>query len=97
VLTALEQFGFASLGLRTEDFTTPGQVIQLGRVPVRVDLLTSITGVTWEEADVGKVSGQLGGVPLFFLGREQYVANKRATGRHRDLADLEALGEDPGA
>jgi hypothetical protein len=97
VLTALEQFGFASLGLRTEDFTTPGQVIQLGRVPVRVDLLTSITGVTWEEADAGKVSGQLSGVPLFFLGREQYVANKRATGRHRDLADLEALGEDPGA
>lgn len=97
VLAALDEFGFGSVGLRAEDFTTPDQVVQLGQVPVRVDLLTSISGVSWAEADAGKIVGSLGGQPVSFLGRDQYVTNKRATGRHRDLADLEALGEDPDA
>jgi hypothetical protein len=51
------------------------------------------TGVSWEEADAGKVPGSYGGVPVFFLGREQYVKNKKAIGRKKDLADLEAIGE----
>jgi hypothetical protein len=55
--------------------------------------LTSITGVSWEEAESGKAGGFYGDVPVFSLGRAQYVRNKRATGRLKDLADLEALGE----
>jgi hypothetical protein len=93
ILAALEAFGFGSLNLTTADFTTSDQVVQLGVPPVRIDLLTSITGVTWQEAYENRVLGEYGGVPAGFIGREQFVANKRASGRHRDLADLEALGE----
>jgi len=93
VVEALADFGFGSLGLTEADFTRSGQVIQLGRPPVRIDLLTSISGVTWEEADAGKAAGHYGDVPVSYLGRVQLTANKRAAGRMKDLADLEALGE----
>jgi hypothetical protein len=56
--------------------------------------MTSLTGVSWEEAFSGKARGDYGDVPVYFIGREQFVANKRAIGRKRDLADLEALGEE---
>ncbi|HOW98102.1 MAG TPA: hypothetical protein P5567_11330 [Kiritimatiellia bacterium] len=94
IIAALSSFGFGSLGLKEEDFQKPEQVIQLGVPPVRIDLITSITGVTWEEANAGKVSGKYGDVDVLYLGRDQYAQNKRATGRKKDLADLEALGED---
>ena len=93
VMRALEEFGFGSTGLKAEDFLSPDKVVQLGVPPVRVDLLTSLTGVGWEEAFSGRVPSKYGDVPVYFMGREQFVANKRALGRKRDLADLEALGE----
>jgi hypothetical protein len=93
ILTALEAFGFASVGLTPSDFERPDQVVQLGVPPVRIDLITSITGVSWDEAWAGKVSGRYGDMPVYYIGREQFVANKRATGRTKDVADLEVLGE----
>ena len=92
ILAALADFGFASLGLSEGDFLQPDRVIQLGVPPVRIDLLTSLTGVTWEEALSGCSNGQYGGVPVRYLGREELVRNKRALGRAKDLADIEALG-----
>lgn len=93
VLGTLSQFGFNFPNLTVADFIEPDRVVQLGFPPVRIDLLTSISGVTWDQAYAGKASGILGGIPVHFLGRDQLIANKRATGRLRDLADLEALGE----
>ena len=93
VLAALSDFGFGSLELTAEDFTAPGRVVQLGVPPVRVDITTSITGVTWDEAYDGRVAGTYGNVPVHYLGRAQFVVNKRALARRKDLADLEALGE----
>jgi hypothetical protein len=93
LLDALAEFGFGSLNLTVEDFTTPERVVQLGVPPVRVDIVTSITGVSWKEADSGKAAGEYGGVPVHYVGRKEFVKNKRALGRKRDLADLEALGE----
>ena len=95
IINALDQFGFGSLGLKTEDFTTPGQIIQLGVPPARIDIITSISGVSWDEAEEGKIAGSCGGVPVYFIGREQFITNKQATGRQKDLADLESLGEKP--
>jgi hypothetical protein len=92
-LTALEAFGFASVGLTPSDFERPDQVIQLGVPPVRIDLITSITGVSWDEAWAGRVAGRYGDMPVSFIGREQFITNKRATGRPKDVADLEVLGE----
>ncbi|MBN1587383.1 MAG: hypothetical protein JW937_08175 [Candidatus Omnitrophica bacterium] len=94
LMTALEAFGFGSLGLSADDFSKPDTVVQLGVPPVRVDLITSITGVSWEEAWNSKTQAECGGLKLFILGRDQFIANKRALGRKKDLADLEALGED---
>jgi len=94
ILFALADFGFGSLNLTIEDFQNPDSVVQLGVPPVRIDIITSITGVTWEEADKGKAKGLYGDFSVHFLGREQYIANKRAIGRKKDLADLESLGEE---
>jgi hypothetical protein len=94
ILSALADFGFGSLNLTINDFQNPDSVVQLGVPPVRIDIITSITGVTWEEANKGKIEGLYGNVPVCFLGREQYIINKRATGRKKDLADLESLGEE---
>ena len=94
ILLALDDFGFGSLNITIDDFQDPNSVVQLGVPPVRIDIITSISGVTWEEANVGKKEGVYGDVPVYFLGREQYITNKRASGRKKDLADLESLGEE---
>jgi hypothetical protein len=92
ILAALDEFGFGSLNLSQEDFTTPGRVVQLGVAPVRIDLLTRLTGVSWEKAEAGKAPGFYAEVPVFFIGRDEFIANKRSTGRTKDAADVEALG-----
>lgn len=92
VIETLTEFGFGSLKLTVEDFQDPDQVVQLGFPPVRIDIITSITGVAIEEAFAGKKAGMIGGLPIYYLGRDQFVANKRAVGRLRDLADIEAIG-----
>ena len=93
-MQALDEFGFRSTGLTAADFEEEGQVIQLGFPPVRIDILTSITGVSWDEARSSSVDGLLGNVTVRYIGKEAFVANKRALGRKKDLADLEAAGED---
>lgn len=92
ILEALDKFGFGSTGVTAADFEKPGMVIRLGVPPLQVDLATSITGVTWEEAFAGRVRGEYGTVEVYFIGREEFIKNKKAIGRKKDLADLEALG-----
>jgi len=94
IMEALEEFGFSSADLKKEDFTSHNKVIQLGAPPVRVDIITSLTGVSWEEAIASKIKGSYGEVPVFFIGRDEFINNKRAIGRNKDLADIEALGEE---
>ncbi|MGO8814656.1 MAG: nucleotidyltransferase [Terriglobia bacterium] len=90
--SALAEFGFASLGLKAADFVDSYRVVQLGVPPGRIDLLTSITGVTFDEAWAGRVEVVLGKTRVSFIGREALIQNKRKTGRAKDQADLEALG-----
>jgi hypothetical protein len=89
IMAALNEFGFGSVGLAAEDFQK-----QLGVPPVRVDIVTSLTGISWEDAYSNRVQGKYGDITLFYIGRDQFISNKKATGRKRDLADLEALGEE---
>jgi hypothetical protein len=91
ILKALEDFGMGSLNLTVEDFSRPHQVIQMGYPPVRIDLLTSLTGLTWEQIERGKTAGELGSVPVYFIGKTELIVNKRTLGRHKDLADIETL------
>jgi hypothetical protein len=94
IIGALNEFGFESVGLSSEDFESPDKVIQLGFPPVRIDIITSITGVSWEDAWSGRVEGKFGDVLVHYIGRQEFILNKRALGRKKDLADVEALGED---
>jgi len=93
ILAALNEFGFGSLDLSEDDFTIPGKVVQLGVPPIRIDIVTSISGVSWEKADADRVPGDYDQVPVPFISREDFVANKKCTGRKKDAADIEALGE----
>ena len=91
LLAALEEFGFGGVGMSRADFLRPNQVIQLGRAPNRIDLLTGLSGVDADEAFLTKVGAQLAEMPVFVLSKELLVRNKRATGRPQDLADLADL------
>jgi len=94
IMAALNDFGFGSVELLAADFEVEDKVVQLGFPPVRVDIVTSITGVSWEEAISGRVEGMYGDVPVYYIGRREFIGNKRTLGRKKDLADLEALGEE---
>lgn len=91
LVTALADFGFASLGLSEDDFVEPGVVVQLGHAPKRIDLLTSIDGVCFEDCWPARVEIEIGGVTVPFIDVDHLVVNKRAAGRLQDLADAEAL------
>ena len=91
VLDALEAFGFGALGIGSNDLTTPGRVIQLGYPPRRIDLLTSIDGVEFAPSYARRMMVPMDGLSLHFIALEDFKTNKRATGRLKDLADLEAL------
>ena len=91
LVSLLHDFGFAKEDLAESDFTVPEQMIQLGRAPNRIDLLTSISGVTVEDAFSTRMSTELEGLPVFVLSKEALIRNKRAVGRPQDMADLEGL------
>lgn len=91
LLRGLDDFGFGEVGLKERDFLEPEQIIQLGYPPLRIDLLTSLTGVDFEQCYSDREVLDVEGVELPFIGLEGLRANKRASGRHQDLADLENL------
>jgi len=88
---SIQAFGLGSLGLKAADFTEPYQVVQIGVRPERIDILTAISGVSFEEAWASRVEDKLAGVPASFIGREALAKNKRSIRRPQDRADLERL------
>ena len=97
VWLALTHFGSPTeaLGISQRDLTVPGTVVQIGLPPRRIDVLTAITGVEFEDAWRRKETHRIDEADIPFIGRDDFITNKRATGRLRDLADIEALGETP--
>jgi Nucleotidyltransferase of unknown function (DUF6036) len=93
VMTVLADFGFSDLKVSADDFLEPDRVIQLGVPPLRIDLLTSIDGVDWNDVKHGLVQVTTDNVEVRLIGRADLIKNKRASGRAKDLADLEALGD----
>jgi hypothetical protein len=91
VIAVLHAFGFSELSLTPGDFAKPEAIVQLGRPPNRIDLLTSITAVDFDEAWASRVQGELDGLPVSFLGRDALIKNKQASGRAKDLADVATL------
>jgi hypothetical protein len=93
VFRALSEFGAPLAGLSRADFQTEGFFYQLGRPPVRVDILMSIDGVAFHDAWPNRVESFIGQQKAWFISRSDLVKNKRASGRHIDLHDAEQLSE----
>jgi predicted nucleotidyltransferase len=91
IMDVLQAFGFGGIGVVTEDFLAPDHVVQLGRPPARIDLLTSIAGVDFDAAWDSRVPAPLDGQPVNFLGWEDLIRNKKAADRDKDRADVKKL------
>lgn len=91
LISALKDFGFSSLDINPEDFQEGDNVIQLGYPPNRIDLLTQVDGIQFEEAFQAKETFEDQGVKIYFVGIDALIKNKKASGRLQDLADLEIL------
>jgi hypothetical protein len=93
LLRALGQFGAPTAQVTAEDFSRPGVVFQMGLPPLRIDVMTDLSGLTFEEAWTSRTQAAFDTITVDVIGREAFIKNKRATGRARDLGDIEALGD----
>ena len=91
IIETLKDFGFSSLNIKAEDFLELDKVIQLGFPPNRIDLLTSISGVEFKDCYPKRVFVEIDGLKIDFIDLDSLKINKKASGRHKDLNDLENL------
>jgi hypothetical protein len=89
----VRRFGapLSAAGVGAVDFAQPGSVYQIGLPPRRIDVMTEISGVTFEEAWTSRVTAEVEGRMVGFIGRDALIKNKEATGRLKDRADVERL------
>ena len=91
VLDAVRGFGFPVEALQPRDLTDPRRILEMGIEPVQIQVMSAISGVSWDEAWRTRVAGMCGEHPVSFLGRDAFLQNKRAAARPKDLADIDAL------
>ena len=91
LLTSLKTFGFGELDVKAEDLRQDDLVLQLGFPPNRIDLMTSIDGVKFDQAWATRVEAMVDDLPIRFISRELLIQNKRTTGRQKDIADAAEL------
>ena len=90
-VSALQEFGFSSAGLESSLFLEPGKIVRMGVPPMRIEILTTISGVSFEDCYPQRVTAQIDGIEVPVISLEHLKVNKRASGRFKDLADLEQL------
>jgi hypothetical protein len=91
VMRALAAFGAPLSDVTSADFAREGVTYQIGVVPCRIDILTELSGVSFAEAWPDRVRRPFGDVDVDFIGRDAFIRNKRATGRPKDLGDIEGM------
>lgn len=94
LVSVFHDFGFDSPELIPALFMEPGQIIRLGVPPLRLEVLNQISGVTFPECYESRIQEAIDGIPISFIDRKRLIQNKRAAGRPKDLADLDALTQD---
>ncbi|NOT01872.1 MAG: hypothetical protein HOP29_14755 [Phycisphaerales bacterium] len=87
----LKSFGFATPTVRPDLFLTAGRVVRMGVPPVRIEILTEVSGVAFSECHARRVEAEFDGIPVRMIAKTDLLANKRAAGRHKDLNDLKHL------
>ncbi len=91
IIAALEAFGFAGTGMTPELFLGPDKITQMGNPPLRIEILTTISGLEFAEAYAKRIVEVIEGVPVSIISADDLKINKRASGRTKDLADLDNL------
>ena len=91
MVSVLNDFGFGSLGLKEQDFLKENYVTQLGYPPLRIDILNSISGVEFNEAYLNKIVSDIDDLVVNFINIKEFIQNKIATGRAKDIGDIESL------
>jgi len=91
VLDAIKAFGFPITDLQPRDIVTPDRILEMGVEPVQIHVMSAITGVSWDDAWRDRLMAPCGRQVVPFLGREMFLRYKRAAGRPKDLADIDAL------
>jgi predicted nucleotidyltransferase len=91
VVQTLQEFGFTSDEIAVDLFLRENQVIRMGVPPLRIEILTSVSGVAFDECYRAKVRDVVDGIPVDFIDLDHLKRNKQAAGRHKDLDDLESL------
>lgn len=91
LLAALNDFGFGSVGITEHDLLEPKRIVQLGRPPNQIDILTSISGVDFDSAWQTRVESIMDDQPVILIGWNELLRNKKAAGRQKDLADVDKL------
>jgi hypothetical protein len=97
VLGALRAFGFPEDSVSAADIARPGNVIRMGVPPVRIELLNTVSGVAFDEVWAGRIAGHYDDVPVAYIGRAELIRNKMASGRPKDLADVDELSRQSGS
>ena len=87
----MDEFGFGSLNLAVEDFSTQGNIIQLGYEPIRIDIITSIKGLEFVDIWESRIQGTYGKQTVNFIDRQNLIRSKKLSNRAQDKADLELL------
>ncbi len=94
VMAVFDDFGFGKVGVTSKDFLTPHSVIEIGREPRKIQVLTGIDGVEFEHCYNNRIQMPRGSGSIDVIGREDLLANKRASGRAKDLLDVAELTRD---
>lgn len=93
LLAAIREFGFPTNALTPDAVVATSCLIEMGTPPVQLHIMSAIDGVSWESVWAGREVTTLDGLMVPFIGRQEFLVNKRAAGRVKDLADIEALGD----
>jgi len=91
LIKVLKKFGFDQVSMSVDMFTEPDNIVRMGVPPVRIELINTISGVTFEECYTERITDSLNGIPINIISLEKLKKNKKAAGRLKDLSDLEHL------
>lgn len=93
LIEAIHDFGFPQIPLTASQLLEPGRILEMGTVPVQIHVMSAIDGVAWDDVWNGHIDARFGSRVVGFIGRTEYLKNKRAAGRPKDLADIAALSD----